>query len=75
MKLLFIPDITVKRTVSIKRPGSIFLNIEFEKKGTLMQIFRDITVKRPVSIKRPGLSFLKKSLLNDQYDLKNQRSK
>ena len=33
------------------------------------------TAKRTVSIKRPGLNFLKKSLLNDQYYLKNQRSK
>ena len=31
--------------------------------------------KSTVSIKRPGLLFLKKSLLNDQYDLGNQRSK
>ena len=31
--------------------------------------------KCTVSIKRPGLNFLKKILLNDQYYLKNQRSK
>ena len=30
------------------------------------------SIKRTVSIKRPGLDFFKKSLLNDQYDLKNK---
>ena len=30
------------------------------------------SIKRICSIKRPGLEFSKKSLLNDQYDLKNK---
>ena len=30
------------------------------------------SIKRTCSIKRPGLEFFKKSLLNDQYDLKNK---
>ena len=30
------------------------------------------SIKRTCSIKRPGLEFFKKSLLNDQYDLKNE---
>ena len=29
------------------------------------------SIKRTCSIKRPGLNFFKKSLLNDQYYLKN----
>ena len=29
-------------------------------------------IKRTCSIKRPGLEFFKKSLLNNQYDLKNK---
>ena len=30
------------------------------------------SIKGTCSIKRPGLEFFKKSLLNDQYDLKNK---
>ena len=37
-----------------------------------MEIFWDITFKRTVSIKSTGPNFLKKSLSNDQYDLKNE---